>query len=67
MCKYIIEVNQEVNKVLENNARIRDMSIESLIEEILNKYLIPLHTMDKEDMAKGYIESGDINLEIANI
>ncbi|MCL2234743.1 MAG: hypothetical protein FWC11_01340 [Firmicutes bacterium] len=64
---YTIKVTNEMNNLLENNAKRQNVSVEKLIDEILSRYVTPVHMMDNEIMAKGYVESGDINLEWANL
>lgn len=43
-----------------------DVNIESFITEILNRYALDPHIMEKEDVKDGYEKMGDINLEISN-
>lgn len=65
MCHYNIKVSKELATQLSITAMDKNMSIEELIEEILNKYFVPMHTIDQEEMAKGYEEMGEINLELS--
>ncbi|MCI8413508.1 MAG: hypothetical protein HFE47_05390 [Clostridia bacterium] len=63
---YQIEVDDTLNHILEEAARIMDVNIESFITEILNRYALDPHIMEKEDVKDGYEKMGDINLEISN-
>ncbi|MCL2862268.1 MAG: hypothetical protein FWE22_07660 [Firmicutes bacterium] len=64
---YTIKVTEEVNKLLNDNAKRQNVSVEKLISEILSRYVIPVHMMDSETMEKGYVECGEMNLEWANL
>lgn len=63
---YQIEVDEELNYILEEAARKMDVNIESFITEILNRFAIDPHIMEKEEVKEGYEQTGDINLEISN-
>ncbi len=65
--KYIIEVNEELNKRLNEVAKIKGMPVEKYVSELVNRYALSLHTMDQEALGKGYEETGDINLDWANL
>lgn len=65
MYQYQINVGKQLNDQLKRVAMDKNMSIEKFIEEILNKYFVPMHTIDQEAMAKGYEEMGKINLELS--
>ena len=68
MAKYLIEVDETVDKILKENANLKSLSVESVIKEILNRFTISAHTMQYEDELKeGYQQSGDINLDWANL
>lgn len=67
MYKYQIEIGEKLNAVLEEGARMKDMAIERFIAEILNRYAVDPHIMEKEDVKEGYEESGDINLDWSNL
>lgn len=56
----------ELESVLAAEAERRGISVDMLVSEIVNKYFPTPHTIDKEAMAEGYKEMGDINLSIAN-
>jgi disulfide oxidoreductase YuzD len=64
---YEIKINlgKELGDMLEKAAREKNISTENFIKEILNKYFVPLHTIDQEAMAKGYEEMAEINLQLA--
>ena len=57
---------EELLALLGESAQKRGISINMLIDEIVNKYFPSPHIMDKEAMAQGYKEMGEINLSIAN-
>lgn len=47
-------------------AERRNISVDKFVSEIVHKYLPTMHKIDKEEMAEGYKEMGEINLSIAN-
>lgn len=67
MNKYLIEVDDTMNEILNENARSRALSVEEIIQELLRQYLIPAHILQGEAMEEGYTESGEVNLEWANL
>ncbi|MDR2201233.1 MAG: hypothetical protein LBP26_00485 [Clostridiales bacterium] len=67
MVKYQIEVNDELNALLEQNARRADVSIERFIQEILNRYVFSPHILESEEVKSAYAECGSVNLEWANL
>lgn len=67
MNKYLIEVDDQMNDILKENARLRSLSVEEVIRELLQQYLIPSHIMQGEAIEEGYTESGEVNLEWANL
>lgn len=56
----------ELETLLADLAKQRGISVDMLVSEIVNKYFPTPHKIDKEAMAEGYKEMGDINLSIAN-
>lgn len=66
MNKITIEVNPQLEKQLHDAARIKGMPVEKYIEYLLNRYAVSLHTMEVEQMEKGYAECGSVNLDWAN-
>ena len=64
MGKYIIELNGETEIMLIDGAKSRNISPERFIEDIVNRYLPLSHIIDREKMAKGYIEMSEINLDL---
>ncbi len=66
MNKYQIEVEDELNAILEEAAQKLDMNIESFISQILNRFAIDPHIMEQDEVKDGYVEMGDINLDISN-
>lgn len=67
MISYQIEVNSEVSDIIEKNASRLGITPEKVIEQIINKFIVPLHTINQEDMARGYEQMSEINLELANL
>ena len=63
---YQIEISDSLNTIIEEVARKLDMSIESFIGEILNRYAIDPHIMEQDEVKTGYEEMGDLNLKISN-
>lgn len=65
MGKYIIELDGELEKMLIDKSKSRQMSPEQFIKAIVDNYLPLMHNIDREAMAKGYLEMSEIELEIA--
>lgn len=66
MNKYEISVNDELNTILKEAAAKMNVSVESFISDILNRYAIDPHIMEQDEVKEGYRDMGDINLEISN-
>ncbi len=67
MISYKIEVSEELSELIRSNAERLNISPEKVIEQIINRFLVPLHNINREEMAQGYEQWGDINLELANL
>lgn len=65
MSKYIIEIDGELENMLIDSANNHGKSPEQFIVDIVNRYLPLTHIINQEDMAKGYLEMAQINLELA--
>ena len=66
--QYIIEVDDKLNSVLSDNALSRKMSVQELITELLNRYVIDAHIMEQNELwQSGTEECKDINLDWANL
>ena len=65
MGKYIIILNGELENMLIEGAKSRNITAEQFINDIINRYLPLMHNINQEDMAKGYVDMAEINLEIA--
>lgn len=65
MSKYVIEINGETENMLIQGAKNRNITTEQFITDIVNRYLPDPHIINQEDMAKGYVEMAQINLDIA--
>jgi len=66
--KYIIEVNKAMEDVLVRNAKRNNISVEALIVELLKRYLIDAHIMEKNELwQNGINECAEINLDWANL
>ena len=66
--QYVIEVDEDMNGILSNNAARRNMSVPSLIVEMLKQYAIDAHIMEKEELWQaGITECAAINLDWANL
>ena len=63
---YQIEVDDELNAILEEAAQKMDVNIESFISQILNRFAIDPPIMEQDEVKDGYVEMGDINLNISN-
>lgn len=64
---YSIEVDEQMENMINNNAKRQSVSAEQFIVQILNKYVIDAHIMDSKQVEDGYKECGEINLELANL
>lgn len=65
MSKYIIELDGDIEEMLIEYSKSRQMSPEQFIRDIVNRYLPLSHKIDQEAMAKGYLEMAEINLDLA--
>jgi len=65
MYTYSITLNKEQQDMINKQASNKNLSPQVLLQEIVNKYILLLHNINHEDMAKGYIEMSEINLEFA--
>ncbi len=63
---YQVEVDEQLNKILEEASAKMDVNIESFISQILNRFAIDPHIMEQEEVKEGYEAMGEINLEISN-
>jgi len=62
-----IEVSNELYNKITQNAKSQNLTDEKFIEQILARFVLEPHIMEKKDVMNGYIECGPINVEIANI
>jgi len=65
MGEYKIQIDGELESMLIDGAKKRNTSPEDFIAEIINRYLPLTHIINQEEMAKGYAEMSEINLELA--
>lgn len=66
--EYVIEIEDGMNDILTYNANKNGMSVQALIRELLKRYLIDAHIMEKSDLWKNGIEEcAELNLEWANL
>ena len=65
MYDFTITLSKEQLEMIMKKADLKHMSPGALLQEIINKYTDLLHTINYEDMANGYAEMADINLELA--
>ncbi len=66
--KYLIEVEKPVNDILISNAKRYGVTVESLIQELLKRYVIDKHIMEQNEFwQNGIKECADINLDWANL
>lgn len=66
--KYTIEVEDEVDSILRSNSQKSGMSVEKLIAELVKRYLIDAHIMEKaEQWQRGIDDCAEINLDWANL
>ena len=67
MSRYTVEVDENLDRILTGAANMRSMSVEKLIELLLNRFAVDAHSIKTEDMKEGYAECGALNLEWANL
>ena len=60
-----VKIGGESEEVLISAAKKRGVTVDKLISDVINKYLPLLHTIDKDGMAKGYEDMGEINVDIS--
>ena len=66
--KYTIEVDQDVDNLLKSNSQRRGVSVEALITDLVKRYLIDAHIMEKAELwQSGIDECAEINLDWANL
>ncbi|MBQ4049317.1 MAG: hypothetical protein IJD07_01535 [Clostridia bacterium] len=65
MYDFTITLSKEQLEMIMKKADLKQLSPGALLQEIINKYTDLLHTINYEDMAKGYAEMAEINLELA--
>ncbi len=65
MSKYIIDLDGELENMLIEGAKSRDISAQQFINDIIKRYLPLMHIINQEDMAEGYRDMAEINLELA--
>ncbi len=66
--EYKIEVDENLNSLLVNNAATRNITVTALITELLKRYVIDAHIMEQNDLWKSGIDDcADINLDWANL
>ena len=66
--EYKIEVGKALDDILTYNAKRNGMSVQTLVVELLKRYLIDSHIMEQSELwEKGIAECAEINLEWANL
>jgi len=65
MYDFTITLDKEQFDMIKKTSNLKNLTPEALIQEIVNRYTLLLHTINYEDMAKGYVEMADVNLELA--
>lgn len=65
--KITVEIRKEVYEMLSMQSAMRKMPVEKVIEALVEKFAPVSHTMIEEELMRGYVESGDENLDWANL
>lgn len=65
MSKFIVLLDGEIEQMLIETAKNKNIPPEEFIAQILSRFLPALHNINQEDMAKGYEEMAQINLSLA--
>ena len=67
MKNFKIEVSDELGEIIFRAAMSTGKSEEKFISDILSRFVFDPHIMEGKDVAQGYAECGELNLEIANL
>ncbi|MDE7464058.1 MAG: hypothetical protein K2M48_03420 [Clostridiales bacterium] len=66
--EYKIEVEDGLNDILVNNAKRNNISVQTLITELLKRYVIDAHIMEQSELwQRGIAACTEINLDWANL
>lgn len=66
--QYTVEVDEQLNNSLINNAAKRNIGVSEMISEILKRYVIDAHIMEQSELWKnGIDECAEVNLDWANL
>ena len=65
MGKYTIIIDGELETMLIEGAKNYGVTAEQFITDIVNRYLPITHKINREEMAAGYLEMAEVNLELA--
>ena len=67
MKEYLIKLEYELDNELELRAKQKGVSKEEYLNSAVKLFLSYPHSIDREDIKKGYEEMGAINLSLADI
>ena len=67
MHRYSIEVSNALKEKIKQNAVAQNISEEEFIAQILSRYVVEAHIMEKSEVKEGYEVCGAMNIEIANL
>ena len=62
MSKFIILLDGEIEQMLLDTAKSKNMSPEEFISQIISRFLPEQHNKNQDDMAKGYHDNDEKNL-----
>lgn len=66
--KYIIEVGDDLNDILVKNANKYNVSVQTIILQLLRRYTVDAHIMEQDELwQNGIKECAEINLDWANL
>ena len=65
MRKYLVTLDERSSNELERVAREKNIPPEQYLAEVVNLMLVRTHSMQEEEIAKGYIECGALNLMLS--
>lgn len=67
MKEYLIRLNDELDNELKLRAEQKGVFKEDYLDYLIKLFLSYPHSIDREDIEKGYEEMGAINLSLADI
>jgi len=67
MKHYTIKVDTLLQEKIIKHAKVKNISEEEFITQILSRYVLDPHMMESVEVQEGYKVCGPINVELANL